>query len=275
LPDDNEHAQLPTPQKSASKARKGQPSDELRAQPKTEAPETRLGSETQNTRSLRVSDGNGKNGDSGTVADMPKMQNGTARAGLREVENAQGNGENGRSNFGEGAINYTHLLKQTNKTHHHDDALRSLKKLGVTNAKELVARALREGWTPSELTDIAARLLQIPPEKVANPAGLLVRLIPQGYEAAMEAVERYLPDQPQGEKGEDKRARIIREYESCLRLYLCRGLPESDRMEARERGLELRAQLEQMGVDPDAIKARVLEGLWGDTRQSLMAIGLQ
>ena len=156
LPDDNEHAQLPAPQKSASKARKGQPSDELRAQPKTEAPETRLGSETQNTRSLRVSDGNGKNGDSGTVADMPKMQIGTARPDLGGDENAQGNGENEGSNFGDSPTNKNYQTRLIDKTHHHDDgdAIRSLKKLGISDPRELLARALREGWTPSELTDI-------------------------------------------------------------------------------------------------------------------------
>jgi hypothetical protein len=266
LPDDNEHAQLPISQKSASEARKGQPLDELRAQPETGAPETRLGSETQNARSLRVSDGNGKNPTSGIVADMPKMQIGTARADLRGVENAQVNGENEGSDFGEGAINNTHLLKQTNKTHHHhdDDALRSLKKLGVTNAKELVARALRGGWTPSELTDIAARLCQIPSEKVANPAGFLVRLISQGYQAALEAVEHYLPDQHQEEE-ESEKARLIREYEDCLRLYLCKGLPEYDRKEAQARGLELRAKLEALGVDLDCIRKRVVEGRVGRT----------
>ena len=277
LPEENDHAQSPAQRKSTFQKKKTAAKGGLCAQPKTGASKTRLGSETQSAHSLCVSDSNEKNGDSGSVADMPKMQIGTARTDLCGIENAQGNGENEGSNFGDSPTNKNYQTRLIDKTHHHDDgdAIRSLTKLGISDPRELLARALREGWTPSELADVAERLRQVPPEKVANPAGLLVRLIREGYRAASEAVERYLPDQPQGEKGEDKRARIIREYESCLRLYLCRGLPESDRMEARERGLELRAQLEQMGVDPDAIKARVLEGLWGDTRQSLMAIGLQ
>ena len=265
LPEENDHAQPPAQRKSTSQKEKAATKGGLGAQPKTEGPETRLGSETQSAPSLGVSDGNGKNGDLRTVADMPKMQIGTARPDLGGVENAQGNGENEGSNFGDFPTNKNYL-SPTDKTHHHsrpakpahdDDAIRSLRKLGISNPRELLARALREGWTSGELADVAERLRQVPPEKVANPAGLLIRLIPQGYEAAMEAVARYLPDQPQGgEQGE--RARLIEAYADAIRLYQFPGLPDYEKEEVLQRGLELRARLEAFGVDPDAIKARVI-----------------
>lgn len=223
-----------------------------------EAPETRLGSETQSAPSLGVLDSNGKNFTSGIVADGPKMQTGTARPDLGGVKNTQGNGENEGSNFGDFPPNKNYQTSLIDKIHHHDDgdAIRSLKKLRVSDPQAIFTRALREGWTPSELTDIAERLLQIPPDKVANPAGLLVRLIPQGYRAAMETVARYLPNQHQEEQSE--RAKLIEAYVDAIRLYQFPGLPDYEKEEVQQRGLELRTKLEELGVEVDAIKARVI-----------------
>lgn len=260
LPKENGHAQPPAQRKSTSQKEKAATKGGLGAQPKTEASKTRLGSETQSAPSLGVSDHNAKNGDSGTVADMPKMQIGTARPDLGGVENAQGNGENEGSNFADLALNNNHQkTRLIDKTHHHDDgdAIRSLKKLGISDPRELLARALREGWTSSELVDVAERLRQVPPERVVNPAGLLVRLIREGYRDALEAVKRYAPDQHQEEQ-QSERAALIEAYADAIRLYQFPGLPDYEKEEVLQRGLELRARLEAFGVDPDAIKARVI-----------------